>query len=130
MQIETRLCDQLSRYLDMAVSETKLTAANMANIDTPGYPPIDLLDSISRLMPAVAQRDHREQAALFRRLMAAYARSEDLVRIGAYKPGADPDLDRALHARSTMREFMMQNPTEHVGYAECLRRLAMLVEEI
>jgi flagellar basal-body rod protein FlgB len=37
MQIETRLCDQLSRYLDMAVSETKLTAANMANIDTPGY---------------------------------------------------------------------------------------------
>jgi flagellum-specific ATP synthase len=94
------------------------------------YPPIDLLDSISRLMPAVAQRDHREQAALFRRLMAAYARSEDLVRIGAYKPGADPDLDRALHARSTMREFMMQNPTEHVGYAECLRRLAMLVEEI
>jgi flagellar basal-body rod protein FlgB len=37
MQIETRLSDQLARYLDMAVSETKLTAANMANIDTPGY---------------------------------------------------------------------------------------------
>ena len=37
MQIETRLCDQLSRYLDLAVTETKLTAANMANIDTPGY---------------------------------------------------------------------------------------------
>ena len=37
MQIETRLSDALSRYLDLAVSETKLTAANMANIDTPGY---------------------------------------------------------------------------------------------
>jgi flagellar basal-body rod protein FlgB len=37
MQIETRLSDQLSRYLDLAVSETKVTAANMANIDTPGY---------------------------------------------------------------------------------------------
>ncbi|WP_348261246.1 flagellar basal body rod protein FlgB [Telmatobacter sp. DSM 110680] len=37
MQIETRLSDQLSRYLDLAVSETKATAANMANIDTPGY---------------------------------------------------------------------------------------------
>lgn len=37
MQIETRLSDQLARYLDLAVSETKLTAANMANIDTPGY---------------------------------------------------------------------------------------------
>jgi flagellar basal-body rod protein FlgB len=37
MQIETRLSDQLSRYLDLAVTETKVTAANMANIDTPGY---------------------------------------------------------------------------------------------
>lgn len=37
MQMETRMSDQLARYLDMAVSETKLTAANMANVDTPGY---------------------------------------------------------------------------------------------
>lgn len=37
MQIETRLTDQLARYLDLAVYQTKLTAANMANIDTPGY---------------------------------------------------------------------------------------------
>ncbi len=37
MQIETRMGDQLARYLDMAASEAKLTAANMANIDTPGY---------------------------------------------------------------------------------------------
>lgn len=37
MQIETRLSDALGRYLDLAVSQTKLTAANMANIDTPGY---------------------------------------------------------------------------------------------
>ena len=37
MQIETRLSDQLARYLDLAVAETKLTAANMANVDTPGY---------------------------------------------------------------------------------------------
>ncbi len=37
MQIETRLSDQLTRYLDLATSQAKLTAANMANIDTPGY---------------------------------------------------------------------------------------------
>ena len=37
LQIETRLSDQLARYLDLTVSETRLTAANMANIDTPGY---------------------------------------------------------------------------------------------
>jgi flagellar basal-body rod protein FlgB len=37
MEIETRLSDQLARYLDLATSQAKLTAANMANIDTPGY---------------------------------------------------------------------------------------------
>lgn len=37
MQVESQLSDQIARYLDLAVSETKLTAANMANIDTPGY---------------------------------------------------------------------------------------------
>jgi len=37
MQVETRLSDQLARYLDLATSQVKLTAANMANIDTPGY---------------------------------------------------------------------------------------------
>ncbi len=94
------------------------------------YPPIDLLDSISRLMPAVTQTNHRELAALIRRMLATYARSEDLVRIGAYKPGGDPDLDRALHSRNAMREFMMQTPKERVGYADCLRRLAEIAEEI
>lgn len=37
MEIETQLSDQIARYLDLAAAETKLTAANMANVDTPGY---------------------------------------------------------------------------------------------
>jgi flagellum-specific ATP synthase len=94
------------------------------------YPPIDLLDSISRLMPAVTQSDHREQAALLRRMMAAYTRSEDLVRIGAYKPGADPDLDRALRARAVMRDFMMQTPSDQIPFEYCLRRLSAIAAEI
>ena len=79
------------------------------------YPPIQVLDSISRLMPAVTGDSHREQAALVRRLMAVYARSEDLVRIGAYKAGSDPDLDRALRARNAMRTFMTQDAHEQTG---------------
>ncbi len=94
------------------------------------YPPIEILDSISRLMPAVAQAEHREQAALLRRLMAVYARSEDLVRIGAYKPGSDPDLDRALRARGAIRSFLTQNAGEHVAYDDCVRRLAALAAEV
>ncbi|HTX75553.1 MAG TPA: FliI/YscN family ATPase [Terracidiphilus sp.] len=94
------------------------------------YPPIAVLDSISRLMPAVTQPDHREQAALLRRLMATYARSEDLVRIGAYKPGADADLDRALRAREPMREFLAQPAGERVRFAGSLQRLAALAAEL
>jgi flagellum-specific ATP synthase len=94
------------------------------------YPPIEVLDSISRLMPAVAGPEHREQAALLRRLMAVYARSEDLVRIGAYKPGSDSDLDRALQARGAMRAFMTQDAHEQIRFADCLHRLKALAAEV
>jgi flagellum-specific ATP synthase len=94
------------------------------------YPPIDLLDSISRLMPAVAEPKHLEHAALFQKLMATYARSEDLIRIGAYQPGSDPDLDRALAARAAMQTFMMQGLNDHVSFKDAVRQLAALAEEI
>ncbi len=94
------------------------------------YPPIEVLDSISRLMPAVAAAEHREQAALMRKLMAVYARSEDLVRIGAYKPGSDADLDRAPSAREPMRAFLTQDAHERVGFADGVRSLADLAAEV
>ena len=94
------------------------------------YPPIEILDSISRLMPAVATASHREQAALVRKLLAVYARSEDLVRIGAYKPGADAELDRALRARDAIRAFLAQDAAERVRFADCIERLARLAAEV
>ncbi len=94
------------------------------------YPPVEVLDSISRLMPSVTEPEHRERAALLRRLMAVYARSEDLVRIGAYKPGSDPDLDRALRAREAMRTFLTQDVHEQVRFADSLHRLAALAAEV
>jgi flagellum-specific ATP synthase len=94
------------------------------------YPPVEVLDSISRLMPAVTQPQHREHAALMRRLMAVYARSEDLVRIGAYKPGSDLDLDRALSARPAMRTFMTQNSHEQIRFNDCVRSLSALAAEL
>jgi flagellum-specific ATP synthase len=94
------------------------------------YPPIAVLDSISRLMPAVTEERHRENAALLRRLMAVYARSEDLVRIGAYKAGSDADLDRALKARAAIREFLVQPAREQAGFALSAERLAALAREL
>ena len=94
------------------------------------YPPIDVLDSLSRLMPAITEEGHRADAALVRRLLAKYARSEDLVRIGAYKTGSDPELDRALAALPAMRTFMMQGSTERVGYSDAASALHALAKEI
>ena len=87
------------------------------------YPPVNVLDSLSRLMPAVTAREHRAQAATVRRLLAAYARSEDLVRIGAYKAGTDEDLDRAMRAMPFLREFLEQRSDERVTMQESISRL-------
>ena len=94
------------------------------------YPPIEVLDSVSRLMPAVIEPGHREQAALIRKLMAVYARSEDLVRIGAYKAGSDPDLDQAMRARPALRAFMTQQARETASFADSRRRIADLASEV
>jgi flagellum-specific ATP synthase len=87
------------------------------------YPPVDVLDSLSRLMPAVTTEEHRAQASTARRLLAAHARSEDLIRIGAYKPGTDGDLDRAMRAMPVLREFLEQGSNERVSMDDTLARL-------
>jgi flagellum-specific ATP synthase len=78
-------------------------------------------------MPAVVSRDHREQAAVVRRLLAAHARSEDLVRIGAYRSGADPELDRAMQAMPVMRSFLEQGSEEKVRLEDTVERLMTMV---
>lgn len=90
------------------------------------YPPIQILDSISRLMPSVVTAEHKQAAWAVRRLLAIYARSEDLVRIGAYKPGADADLDRALRSRQALRSYFEQDSREEVSLASSVARLTSL----
>jgi flagellum-specific ATP synthase len=87
------------------------------------YPPVDVLDSLSRLMPAVTTTEHRAQASTARRLLAAHARSEDLIRIGAYKAGTDDDLDRAMRAMPMLREFLEQGSKERVSMEDTVARL-------
>ena len=76
------------------------------------YPPISVLDSLSRLMPAVASAAHLRRAGELRRLLAAHARSEDLIRVGAYQKGADPVLDKAIEVLPTLNTLLRQRPEE------------------
>jgi len=90
------------------------------------YPPISILDSISRIMPAVASPEHLAKAAEIRRLLATYKASEELIRIGAYQKGSDPELDRAIALMSALREFLVQ-PTHQVApMKDSLDRLMVL----
>jgi len=87
------------------------------------YPPIDVLDSLSRLMPAVTTEEHRGKASTIRRLLSAYAKSEDLVRIGAYKAGNDEELDRAMQAMPEIRRYLEQRSDERTTMAASVARL-------
>lgn len=87
------------------------------------YPPVNVLDSLSRLMPAVVGSDHRARAMMVRKLLAVHARSEDLVRIGAYRPGTDEDLDHALRVMPSLRRFLEQRSDECTTMQETVEQL-------
>ncbi|MEX2031946.1 MAG: FliI/YscN family ATPase [Dehalococcoidia bacterium] len=76
------------------------------------YPAIDVLQSVSRVMPAITSPEHREAAGKMREYMARYRRSRDLVSIGAYQPGSDPALDEALQRLPLIDNFLRQRPDQ------------------
>jgi flagellum-specific ATP synthase len=90
------------------------------------YPPVSVLDSLSRLMPAVTKPEHRERAALVRRLLSVHARSEDLIRIGAYKAGTDEDLDKAIRVLPSLRRYLEQRSDERVTMQESVAQLGAM----
>lgn len=92
------------------------------------YPPISVLDSLSRLMPAVCRPGHLEKARRLRRLMASYAASEDLIRVGAYQKGADAELDRAIAALPSMRAFLQQDKHDPAPFEQTINALLALAE--
>ena len=73
------------------------------------YPPIDPLRSISRVASSVASPEHLQLGRTMAAELATYAKSEDLIRIGAYKAGSDPQLDRAMAKRTAARAFLTQD---------------------
>jgi flagellum-specific ATP synthase len=92
------------------------------------FPPISPLDSLSRLMTAVCAPAHIKKARRLRELLAAYAASEDLVRIGAYQKGADATLDQALAALPAILQFLQQRKEERAPFEETLKALLSLPE--
>jgi len=90
------------------------------------YPPISILDSLSRLMSSVVSQRHLAKANALRLSMAAYARSEDLIRIGAYQKDSDPILDKAIQQLPALNEFLQQKPDARCKYSEAVDSLLAL----
>ena len=88
------------------------------------FPPIDVMESVSRVMKDVVTEAHWKGAMDAKELVAAYTESEDLINIGAYKPGNNPRIDRALHLIEPLNDFLRQG-LEHdddIGFDQNIQR--------
>jgi flagellum-specific ATP synthase len=90
------------------------------------YPPISILDSVSRLMTSMVSDQHLAKASALRSQMAVYNRSEDLIRIGAYQKNSDPMLDKAIENLPAIAEYLKQKPDEFSTYDKTVERLLAL----
>lgn len=98
------IAEEVRSILDgHVVLSRKVAAANR-------YPAIDVLASISRVMPRVVHPDHMTAAGRVRSLLAKYQEMELLVQIGEYKPGSDALADDAIRARPKILQFLSQAP--------------------
>jgi flagellum-specific ATP synthase len=79
--------------------------------DAAHYPAIDLAGSISRVMDSLITPQQLQAANRFRRLWSLYQQNQDLIQVGAYEPGTNPDLDEAIKLRPAM-EALLQQPSE------------------
>jgi ATP synthase in type III secretion protein N len=91
------------------------------------YPAVDVLRSLSRVMPDVTTSAHRAAAARLRALLAAHERHRDLVALGAYVRGTDPDTDAALDRLPAIEAFLAQRADEAEDLERTVARLAELV---
>ncbi|MGE5848338.1 MAG: flagellar protein export ATPase FliI [Ignavibacteria bacterium] len=93
------------------------------------YPAVDPLQSLSRVMPDVVDNDHRKRAMAFNEILSVYKEAEDLINIGAYVRGSNPQIDHALTKISKLREFLKQDMSEKSSFEEAKKHLFTLIEQ-
>ncbi|MGZ8370958.1 MAG: flagellar protein export ATPase FliI [Caulobacteraceae bacterium] len=93
------------------------------------FPAINVLKSISRTMPACQLPQEREIVADARRTLAAYSNMEELIRIGAYRAGADPAVDRAIRLNPHLEAFLAQDKEEVTSLDACFSGLSEILGE-
>jgi flagellum-specific ATP synthase len=90
------------------------------------YPAVDILQSISRLMPAVVSEEHRSVAQKLKEIYATYIDAEDLINIGAFAPGSNRRIDGAISLIDRINEFLVQPVRQRTSLAETVQRLGAI----
>ncbi len=91
------------------------------------YPAVDVLESISRVMPAVTTEEHRNAAHRLVDMMATYREAEDLINIGAYVKGSNPRIDEALRNWDRIRGFLRQKADESTAFDASIEQLITMM---
>jgi len=116
------ISDAMRSILDGHIVLTRELAAR--NI----YPPIDLLNSASRVMSDVTSREHRNLAGQFKEMLATYRQAEDMINIGAYKTGSNPKIDYAAAKMDQMIAYLKQDVADEVTYEESIAALERIFD--
>ena len=93
------------------------------------YPAIDVLASISRVMSAVASKEHKELAGKMKNILAVYRDAEDLINIGAYRPGSNKEIDFAIEKIDAVNEFLRQGTDEKFLFDDIIQMMRDIFEE-
>jgi flagellum-specific ATP synthase len=97
--------------------------------DAAHYPAIDLNGSISRVMQNLLTPIDLKRANRFRRLWSIYQQNQDLIQVGAYEAGSNPELDAAIRLRPVMEQFLQQDMHSPMTFSDCLATVAHLLDE-
>ena len=97
--------------------------------DAAHYPAIDLNGSISRVMQSLLSPTDLKRANRFRRLWSIYQQNQDLIQVGAYEAGSNPELDVAIRLRPVMEQFLQQDMHSPMTFSDCLATVAHVLDE-
>ena len=92
------------------------------------YPAIDVLQSISRVMNNIVDKEHKDAAGKIRSLLASYAKNEDLINIGAYQRGADPLVDKAISLMDKIDRYLIQSGEDKTDYQTSVSEIIRLAQ--
>jgi flagellum-specific ATP synthase len=93
------------------------------------YPAIDILRSVSRVMPDIVDQKHKEYASRFIEIFATYKKYEDMIIIGAYKSGTNPKVDFAIKMIDVLKSYLRQGIDEKRDFIDSLQGLYCLLED-